>query len=479
MENKKAIIWFRQDLRISDNPCLNFALEQNFEIIPIYILDNLTPKENKIGSAAKVWLSESLKKLNISLDKKLNIYSGEPLVILENIIKENQVDTVLWNRRYEPWRIDSDKTIKQKLKNNQINVKSFNGSLLWEPWDILKSDNTPYKVFTPYYKKGCFNTQEPRYPKTSKLDLSKIKKVQKEDFDDLIKKLYLVQDKKWQEDIYKFVDSGESNARDKLKEFIANGVKNYKKGRDMPSEKSVSRLSAHLHFGEISPNQVWHAICELNQDTNTEHFLSEIGWREFSYYLLYHFPSLPEENLRKKFDNFPWQNKQDNLIAWQKGETGYPIIDAGMRQLYKTGYMHNRIRMVCASFLTKNLLTHWKSGMQWFWDCLFDADLASNSAGWQWVAGSGADAAPYFRIFNPKTQGEKFDPEGIYVKEFVPELKNMPKQYIHKPWEAPENILKEANINLGKDYPKPIIDLKLSREHALLSYEKIKGAQSE
>ena len=189
MENKKAIIWFRQDLRVSDNPCLNFALDQNFEIIPVYILDSLTPKENKIGSAAKVWLSESLKELNLSLDKKLNIYLGEPLEILEKIIKENQVDTVLWNRCYEPWRINSDKTIKQNLKNNQINVKSFNGSLLWEPWDILKSDNTPYKVFTPYYKKGCFNTQEPRYPKTSKLDLAKTKKIQKEDFDDLIKKL--------------------------------------------------------------------------------------------------------------------------------------------------------------------------------------------------------------------------------------------------------------------------------------------------
>jgi deoxyribodipyrimidine photo-lyase len=276
---------------------------------------------------------------------------------------------------------------------------------------------------------------------------------------------------------------GEQAASKKLEFFLHEGLVDYKEERNFPGKQKNSRLSPHLHFGEISPHQVWYAAEKKGRLTapskDVEHFLSEMVWREFSYYLLYHFPTLPRKNFQAKFDHFPWLNNLGLLKAWQTGQTGYPIVDAGMRQLWQTGYMHNRVRMIVASFLVKNLLLHWHHGEDWFWDCLVDADLANNSASWQWVAGSGVDAAPYFRIFNPVTQGEKFDETGEYTRKFVPELGKLPNKFLFKPWEASESILKMAEVNLGKTYPKPIIELKKSREIALVAYHSIKHSSEE
>ena len=272
----------------------------------------------------------------------------------------------------------------------------------------------------------------------------------------------------------KIWDISDGGVQNSIEYFFNHGISNYKEGRNFPQKRNVSRLSPFLRWGQISPNILWYNCEQLSSDKNVDHFKSELGWREFSYYLLYHFPILPKKNLQKKFDNFPWVQNTNFLNSWQKGKTGYPIVDAGMRELWETGYMHNRVRMIVGSFLVKNLLIDWKQGEEWFWDCLLDADLASNSASWQWVAGSGADAAPYFRIFNPVTQGQKFDKDGEYTKKFVPELKNLPSKYLFNPWETPKDILSDSGIELGKNYPLPIVDIKTSRNMALEAFSSIK-----
>ena len=348
---------------------------------------------------------------------------------------------------------------------------------MWEPWEVLKNDGTPYRVFTPYYRRGCLSAKEPRVPKNTpnKIDYYELKKIISIDISDL----NLLPEHNWKDKIIKNWKIGEDAAQERLEEFVDNELDGYKDGRNFPNRKNVSRLSPHLHWGEISPNTIWHRVWSLQQlNTNkfqdTDTFLSEMGWREFSYYLLFYFPELPRKNLQKKFDKFSWDNNTSFLKAWKSGQTGYPIIDAGMRELWSTGYMHNRLRMIVGSFLVKNLLLHWHEGEKWFWDCLVDADLASNSAGWQWIAGCGADAAPYFRIFNPITQGLKFDPDGHYIRKYVPEISQLPNKYLFNPWEAPSDVLKEANINLGETYPKPIVDIKISREKALSAFAKLK-----
>jgi len=470
---QKAIFWFRQDLRLSDNPGLHKACIKH-NVLPIYIHS----ENDKIGAASKVWLYHSLKNLNNNLNNKLNLYYGNPKDIILELIKKHEVSLVCWNRCYEPNRISEDKIIKSEIKKLNIECHSYNASLLWEPWEVLKNDGTPYKVFTPFYKKGCLKAPAPRnlIPKikTDNIFKDSNNKINLED----LKLLPSKKEKNWDNELISLWNVGEKASCNKLKNFIDNGINNYKNGRDFPSLNSISKLSPHLHFGEISPHQIWHAvqnkIAENNIDIqNAEHFLSEIGWREFSYYLLFHFNKLPTKNFQSKFDSFPWGNNKSYLEAWKKGKTGFPIVDAGMRELWQTGFMHNRVRMIVASFLVKNLLIDWRCGAEWFWDCLFDADLANNSASWQWVAGSGADAAPYFRIFNPILQGEKFDKTGEYTKKYVPELKNIPDKYLFKPFEAPENILEKANIKLGKNYPMPIVDLKKSRDFALEAYKNI------
>jgi len=467
------IMWFRQDLRLTDNPALSHAVEQG-TIIPIYILDDENAGDRKMGAASRWWLHYSLTDLNNSLRDHLQFLKGDAFEIIKEIVNNNDVEGIYWNRCYEPWRIKRDKKIKEWLKEKDMQTESFNGSLLWEPWDkqIYKDDGTPYRVFTPFYRKGCLKADTPRKPldRPDRIDygdinLSGVK----------LEELNLLPEIQWDTQMKKEWHIGEEGARNRLVEFIENGLSDYKDGRNFPAQQNVSRLSPHLHWGEISPNQVWCAAQREGENKNTDHFMSELGWREFSYSLLYHFPDIDTENLQDKFDNFPWKDNKDKLKAWQKGQTGYPIVDAGMRELWQTGYMHNRVRMIVGSFLVKNLLIHWHHGEQWFWDCLVDADAASNTASWQWVAGTGADAAPYFRIFNPITQGEKFDKAGEYTRKYVPELKHIPDKYLFKPWEAPDDILKEANIKLGEDYPEPIVDVKASRERALEAFESLKG----
>ncbi|MEL0227188.1 MAG: deoxyribodipyrimidine photo-lyase [Gammaproteobacteria bacterium] len=479
MKKGTAIHWFRQDLRLSDNPALDSAAQYE-TLIPIYILDEVNSGEFKMGAASKWWLHQSLTKLNESLDGKLLVYQGNPHEILNKLIEEQEVSYVTWNRCYEPWRIDRDKEIKRNFEDKNVAVESFSASLLWEPWTISKDDGTPYRVFTPFYKKGCLNSEEPRLP-AGKVDLSNL---YSEDLSsDSITDLNLLPTIKWYKSFEEEWNPGEIGAEQNLNSFLDSGLLNYKEGRNFPSQEFVSRLSPHLHFGEISPNEVWYRAKTKEGISGIEkslaHFHSELGWREFSYYLLYHFPDLPNKNFQEKFDIFPWQENEEFLALWQKGNTGYPIVDAGMRELWQTGYMHNRLRMIVGSFLVKNLLIDWRFGERWFWDCLVDADLASNSASWQWVAGSGADAAPYFRIFNPITQGLKFDPEGEYTKKYVPELRDLPNKYLFSPWEAPENILADAGIELGKNYPKPMVDLKLSRETALEAFATTKKENNE
>ena len=467
------IFWFRQDLRLSDNPGLYNSIK-NGATLPIFIFDDENSKEHINGSASKWWLHYSLIALKQSLDNNLSLYRGDPKNILIKLTETYNVKEIFWNRCYEPWRIDRDIDIKAYLDDKNIENKSFNSHLLWEPWNISKDDGTPYRVFTPYYKKGCLNAEEPRFPsKNLKIDtIFYDQDCEQIDTLDLLPRI------NWYSQIQEAWKPGEEGAQKRLDQFLEEGLLDYKEGRNFPFKENVSRLSPHLHFGEISPNEVWYQAKTKESvpgiQKSLEHFLSELGWREFSYYLLYHFPSLPKQNFQPKFNKFPWIKNESFLESWQKGETGYPIVDAGMRELWQTGYMHNRLRMVVGSFLVKNLLIDWREGEDWFWDCLVDADLASNSAGWQWVAGSGADAAPYFRIFNPVTQGLKFDPEGEYTKQYVPELKLLPNKFLFSPWEAPKEILEKAGIELGKDYPEPIVDLKYSRELALEAFGKTK-----
>ncbi len=470
LEKNINVMWFRQDLRLADNPALTNALEDG-KTLPIFILDNVNSKEHLNGAASKWWLHHSLIKLNKSLKNKLCFFIGNPMDILDEIRKQYEISNIFWNRCYEPWRVKRDKKIKKYFNDQNVNVNTFNGSLLWEPWNISKKDGTPYKVFTPYYRKGCLNSDKPRMPLPAP-NLSNLISIDNHDLK--IEDLELMPKHNWYNKMISLWSPGEEGAHSKIEEFISNGLINYKEGRNFPSNQNVSQLSPHLHFGEVSPNQVWYRAKtkegKLGIKKDLDHFLSELGWREFSFNLLYHFPFLPKENLQKKFDNFPWDNDKNKLKKWQRGLTGYPIVDAGMQELWQTGYMHNRLRMIVGSFLVKNLLLHWHHGERWFWDCLIDADLANNSAGWQWIAGSGADAAPYFRIFNPITQGQKFDADGKYTRKYLPVLNDMPDKFLFNPWEAPEDVLKSAGIKLGENYPLPIVEIGSSRQKALEAF---------
>ncbi|MTI08993.1 cryptochrome/photolyase family protein [Curvivirga aplysinae] len=469
MKKKISIHWFRQDLRLNDNPAL-FHASKHQNILPIYILDDVNAAENKMGAASRTWLFHSLSSLSNSLNGKLFISNGNPIEVFQNLTEAYEIEAIYWNRCYEPWRIKRDIQIKEHLLSIGIEVKSFNGSLLWEPWQVQKKDGTPYKVFTPFYRKGCLYAQAPRllYHLPETLNLCDIST---QDAD--IKKLNLLPQIPWHTEIIKNWEIGETGAQKGLTTFLDNGIENYKEGRNFPAKQYVSRLSPYLHFGEISPNQIWSACKHIEMTDHIDHFNSELGWREFSHSLLYFNPHITHQNLQSKFDTFPWNTDLALLEAWKKGQTGIPMVDAGMRELWQTGYMHNRVRMIVGSFLVKNLRLHWKHGERWFWDTLFDADMANNTASWQWIAGCGADAAPYFRIFNPVTQGQKFDPDGQYIRQYVPEIASLPTKYLFAPWEASIEALQYANIILGNTYPKPIVDLKQSRLDALEAFKSL------
>ena len=470
MTNKIAIHWFRQDLRLSDNPALRVAATHK-HVLPIYILDDENSGMYGLGDASRWWLHHSLISLKKSLDGHLTLYRGSPERVFAEIITRFDVQQICWNRCYELWRIERDKNLKVQLETAGIKVSTCNGSLLWEPWTIKKQDDTPFKVFTPFFRKGCLSAQAPREPQPLPENVDYCSDPEGNDNVDFLK---LLPEVRWGRKFEPYWKVGESGSQRRFKRFIKDGLPFYKDGRNNPAEPVVSRLSPHLHFGEISPHQLWHTVRNMGDHKHIDHFCSELGWREFSYHLLYHHPDLPTKNLQQKFNWFPWVENDAHLMAWQKGETGVPMVDAGMRELWQTGYMHNRVRMIVGSFLVKNLLLHWHHGERWFWNTLVDADLANNSASWQWIAGCGADAAPYFRIFNPVTQGQKFDPDGKYVRKYVPELIHMPNKFLFNPWEAPETVLDEAQVKLGETYPAPIVNLRKSRELALKAFHTLK-----
>lgn len=485
------ILWFRQDFRLDDNLALINAVEHahntDHPIIPIYIHDDHNADTWKAGGASKWWLHHSLKNLAQSLKDQygltLTYFSGAAEDIIERLITNNDITHMFWNRQYEPWRIARDTAIKATLKDKNITAHSYNSAMLYEPHTVAKADGTPYKVFTPYYRKGCLQMvgapPEPApAPEKCTLKTASLSCENAIALDDL----NFIPSIEWYKTMEAEWNPGEQGALKRWGSFLENGLKGYKEGRNFPDKPNVSRLSPHLHFGEISPRKLWHeaqaASVAQSYENDADTFQSELGWREFSTYLLYHFPELPHENLQEKFNHFPWNDhtENDHLQRWQSGQTGYPIVDAGMRELWQTGYMHNRVRMVVGSFLVKHLRLHWHHGEHWFWDTLLDADLANNSASWQWIAGCGADAAPYFRIFNPITQGKKFDADGAYVRKYVPEIAGLPDKYLHAPWEAPDHILARANVTLGKTYPKPVVDHSAAREDALSAFSSLKAS---
>jgi deoxyribodipyrimidine photo-lyase len=463
MGQRPVIMYFRQDLRLNDNPALSLAAESGAPILPLYIIDTAFPGEWQIGAAQKVFLADVLHSMKEEIP--LVIRSGHPVEVLRQLVKDTGASQVFWNRCYEPFARQRDREIESAMELLEVEVHTCNGSLLIEPWKVSTNQGTPYKVFTQFWKKSLslIDPLQPCKKPEMRFYQAKGEEIPKES-------------PKWAGLIRKFWQPKEEAAQSILRDFVKSEIENYKIERDLPSKQGTSRLSPYLHFGLISPSQIWHAI--RNRETEgASCFLSELGWREFSYYLLYHFPYLPDRSFNHKFNDFKWDENESFLKAWQKGLTGYPIVDAGMRQLWQTGWMHNRVRMIVASFLTKDLLIHWKSGEEWFWDTLVDADLASNAASWQWVAGTGADAAPYFRIFNPVLQGEKFDPAGDYIKQWIPELKEVPFKWIHQPWEAPDLELRSAGVILGEDYPCPIVDHKKMRAEALNRYTEVTSKQ--
>lgn len=474
------IIWFRRDLRVSDHAALTAACESGRPVLPVYIHAPDEEKPWAPGGASHWWLHHSLAVLQKQLEKKksrLIIRKGPVQDILMDVMKEAGADAVYWSRQYEPAALKRDTTVKQALKEQGFTAKSFNASLLFEPWSVENKSGKPFQVFTPFWK-NCLNQDEPSEPLPPPKSIPSPKAWPDSlELDDL----KLLPRINWDAGFYEEWTPGETGAQKQCGLFCDEIMAIYKEGRDIPGKRGTSRLSPHLHFGEISPRQIWHWAQQVVASSDekgvvrgAEHFLREVGWREFAYHLLYHFPHTPDKALREEFNDFPWVEDSEGLRAWQKGMTGYPVVDAGMRELWHTGWMHNRVRMIVASFLVKDLLVAWQEGAAWFWDTLVDADLASNTLGWQWTAGCGADAAPYFRIFNPILQGIKFDGDGAYVRKWVPELAKLPDDYLHKPWEAGPLILKAADVKLGESYPEPIVDHGKARDRALEALSQIK-----
>ncbi|MGH8050401.1 MAG: cryptochrome/photolyase family protein [Arenimonas sp.] len=462
-----ALVWLRRDLRLSDNPAIQAALNAGYAPVLVYI--HAPEEENpwQPGAASLSWLHyslESLKKTVAEKGGRLIIRSGASLVELKKLIEQTQAEAVFWNRLYEPACIARDIAVKESLKQLGLHAESCNGALLVEPWTIKTLSGDPYRVFTPFWKnavQNIDNIQPTSAPKSLPTVPAKIKS-------ESIVSLKLLPKIKWDNTFWEFWQPGEAGAQDLLEAFIDGAAIGYKEQRNFPDRIGSSKLSPHLHFGEISPRQILKAIrahkwpAKAEQDVT--HFISELGWREFSHHLLFHYPHTSNQNLVAKFDHFKWAKPDPKLLAaWQQGKTGVPIIDAGMRELWATGWMHNRVRMIVASFLCKNLRYHWLEGAQWFWDTLLDANLANNTQGWQWTAGTGADASPYFRIFNPVSQAVKFDAQAKYIHQWVPELAQLPAPAVFAPWEHAELSKKWAPL-----YPsRPLIDLKSSREDAL------------
>jgi len=466
--SQHIIVWFRQDLRLDDNLALESAVSSASAIIPIYIDDETCGRQP--GTMGRWWRDASLRKLDAALKargSRLIYRTGKAEQILPELAQEVGAKAVVWNRQYEADIVARDTDIKKSLKDSGIDAESFNGALLFEPWEVTsKSTGGPFKVFTPFWracrtlglKRALWDAPAKLPAPDSWPDSAPLPATNAPSHMDRLGG--------WQ--------PGEDGARAALSLFLTQNIGGYAERRNLPAEPATSRLSPHLRWGEISPARI---VSETqNADIaadDGDRFLAELGWREFSYQLLYHNPALRETCLQEKFEAFPWRNDPHELEAWKRGETGYPIVDAGMRELRRTGYMHNRVRMIAASFLIKHLLVDWREGEKWFWECLVDADPANNSASWQWVAGCGADAAPYFRIFNPILQGPKFDADGVYTKTYVPELNALSGKTLYAPWTAKSDMLDGGQIALGETYPNPIVNHEAARARALESFKSL------
>ncbi|PHP68396.1 deoxyribodipyrimidine photolyase [Zhengella mangrovi] len=476
---KPVLVLFRHDLRVAGNAALTAAAGSGKPVIPVFVRETGGPRFRAPGAAWLWWLHHSIAALSKSLESlgaNLVLRSGRQRDIMESLIEETGADMVLWNRRYDPAGMEADTDIKAALKDRDLHAESFSGALLHEPWQLKTGSGGYYKVYSPFWRafSADFTLQAP--PPAPRSLRAYDGPVTSEALDDW---RLLPTRPDWAGGLREAWTPGEAEAHRLLEAFLDGAIDGYRDERDRPDIESTSRLSPYLAHGEISPAQIFQAIADREtidaREKDIEHFRKEVGWREFSYHLLFHNPDLATKNFNSDFDAFPWGPIGDRLEKWQKGETGYPIVDAGMRQLWETGWMHNRVRMAAASFLIKHLRVHWHHGEAWFWDTLVDADPANNAASWQWVAGSGADAAPYFRIFNPILQGEKFDTEGNYVRRFVPALKDMPADRIHKPWQASKSVLDKAGVTLGKTYPEPLVDHQQARDSALEAYKTMRG----
>jgi deoxyribodipyrimidine photo-lyase len=479
--------WFRRDLRLDDQPALN-NLPENARWLGLFV-DETDPELRGMGGASRWWLDGSLGALSAAIAARggaLIVVRGPARTLIPRLARRLGASELRWNRRYGAAERALDSAIKAELRAEGIGAMSFNSHLLYEPMEIRSKAGGPMRVFTPFWK-ACLASRLPAAPwpapsrlpgdggaaslVTEQISLSALElKPSRPDWAGGLRA-------KW--------EPGEVGALRRLERFLSGGLAGYAEERNRPDLPSTSELSPHLAFGEISPRRIWATLetaHELGQTAGStqdcDKFFAELGWREFSYHLLFHYPTLPTENYQARFNAFPWASDKSELRAWQKGLTGYPIVDAGMRQLWQTGFMHNRVRMIAASFLIKHLLIDWREGERWFWDTLCDADPANNAASWQWVAGSGADAAPYFRIFNPISQGEKFDPKGDFVRNFVPELARLPAAVIHRPWEASPVLLAQAGIRLGETYPRPIIAHDRARQRALEAFQSLPSVAS-
>ena len=475
-DDKPVIVVFRDDLRLGDNKALSAAAASGRRVLPLYVLDERRARR-PMGAARRWWLHHSLTALSEALDKRgapLLLRSGDTHDIVRYLADEIGAGAVYWNRCYDPAVAAKDTRLKTALREDGIEAVSFDGQLLHEPTRLKTGGGTPFKVFTPFWK-HLSSQGEPRDPVDAPRKLTPYDgKLKGDKLDDW----HLLPTKPdWAGGLRETWTPGEEGAKARLAAFLEDALDGYAEGRDIPGREATSRLSPHLAAGEITPYQILHALTAYKGKASSrdiETFRKEVGWREFSYHLLFHNPDLADKNFNDRFDAFEWGNDSRLLKAWQGGLTGYPIVDAGLRQLWQTGWMHNRVRMIVASLLVKHLLIDWRRGEDWFWDTLVDADPANNPASWQWVAGSGADASPYFRVFNPVLQGQKFDPDGAYVRRYVPELAELPDKYLHNPWDAPKSVLEEAGVKLGADYPVALVEHQRARDRALHRYQQLK-----